>query len=483
MSQLTVKIGCIPAYRWSFTPWCAKMWEQCLRVIAAVDGVEVVAPLVTAGKLSVDEAKGGLPAGAMNTPAAGEALGEYFRRQKVDGVMVCPLDFGDERSAATAAAMAGVPTLLLATKEPPALDDAGLSRVSDSYCGTLAISAALHRRNVRFHFAGVHFPDEPAFAVEVADFVRAVSTIKALKGARLGQIGVRPEPFESVAYDESALLAKFGQTVVFRELAQVVSAAKAYADDAPEVVKALADFKAGPAAISVADSYLLMAVKLELALVEFARANRLSALAIQCWSEVQRSAGVSVCATLGRLTERGVMAACEADVLGTVAMLTAYGSARGQTVPHLIDWTIQHRDDPNRVLAWHCGNAPLCLAADRAQTALRSRRDMKGAQAPDPKDAQNGLYQFQLKSGQVTLTRLAECDNQWKMLIVRGRIIPAQESLAGTWSWVGVTDGAKLYRTLIEEGFIHHAALVHGDHVAALGQVCKFLDIRPVVVE
>ena len=97
-------------------------------------------------------------------------------------------------------------------------------------------------------------------------------------------------------------------------------------------------------------------------------------------------------------------------------------------------------------------------------------------------DGSAGLYQFQVTPGQVTFCRLAEYDGQWKMLIASGEIVPSDETLAGTWSWVEVKDHARLYRTLVEEGFIHHASMSHGDQVEVLKLACKFLDIQPVVV-
>ena len=108
---------------------------------------------------------------------------------------------------------------------------------------------------------------------------------------------------------------------------------------------------------------------------------------------------------------------------------------------------------------------------------------MTGELPVEDGDAMAGLYQFQVKPGQVTFCRLAEYDNQWKMLIATGEIIPSDETLAGTWSWVEVNDHARLYRTLVEEGFIHHASMIHGDQTRALLQACKFLDIQPVLVE
>ena len=69
------------------------------------------------------------------------------------------------------------------------------------------------------------------------------------------------------------------------------------------------------------------------------------------------------------------------------------------------------------------------------------------------------------------------------MLIATGEIIPSDDELAGTWSWVEVTDHEKLYRTLVKEGFIHHASMIHGDQRQALLQACTFLDIEPILVD
>ncbi len=69
------------------------------------------------------------------------------------------------------------------------------------------------------------------------------------------------------------------------------------------------------------------------------------------------------------------------------------------------------------------------------------------------------------------------------MLISCGEIVPSEETLAGTWAWVQVKDHPRLYRTLVEEGFIHHASMIHGNQVKALRLACKFLDIQAVVVD
>ncbi len=479
----TVKLGFVPSYRFRYTEWCQKMRDDSLAALSQLQGVQIVTPQPSPDSQTIDAAQGLTPHGMVHSLDEGEAIAGYFAAQKVDGLVLCPLDFGDERSAAKIAEKLGVPVLLYATQEPPAPDDTGLSRTSDSYCGNLSMASGLYRRKIPFYYAGLFFPDEPSFAAAAQDFVRAVAVVKGLKGARIGQVGVRPATFETVGYDEVAMIQKFGQNVIYANLSDIVAAAKELADGDEAVQAIVADYHARYKTITVSETHLRTAAKLEAALTRFWTQNRLAGMAMQCWPSIGREMGISVCTTYGRLTEKGMLTACEADILGALSMMVHYHAALGETVPHFIDWTIRHRDNPNQLLAWHCGNAPACLARNANEVALRSRRDMKGSEPVPECDPAAGLSQFQIRPGKVTFCRLAEYDNQWKMLIATGEIVPSDETLAGTWSWVEVRDHDKLYRTLVEEGFVHHASMIHGDQIQALRLACKFLGIQPVVVD
>ena len=479
--SVSVRLGFVPSYRFRWTDWTEKMRAQSIQTLAALPGVQVISPAIAPDPAA--PSPGTTCFGAVQNLDEAEVVADYFARERVDGLVLCPLDFGDERSASKIAEKLGVPVLLYATKEPPAIADAGLGRVSDSYCGNLSLAAGLHRRRIPFRFAGLFFPDEPGLVAEADVFVRAVAVAKGLRNARLGQVGVRPPAFETVAFDEVAMARKFGQNVICANLDDLVAEARDLADDDPAVQDIIADIRRTVPVITVADDYLLNAAKLEAALASFWDRSRLSALAMQCWPSIQRELGVSLCALFGRLTQRHMLTACETDILGAASMLVQYQAALGQDLPHFIDWTIQHREIPNRLLAWHCGNAPTCLARDPGEIALRSRGNMTGELTPREGDPQAGLCQFQIKPGPVTCCRLAEYDGDWKMLIARGEVVPSEETLAGTWAWVEVRDHDRLYRTLVEEGFIHHASMVHGDQVTALQRACQFLDITAITVE
>ncbi len=482
MTQIKARVGFVPSYRFGEKGWCKKLRGDILTLMGSIDGLEVVAPQPSPGDVGVDPEMGLTPHGMVHTLEEGDAVTQYFRQQKVDGLVICPLDFGDERSAVKIAESLGVPVLLFATKEPPALDGPAMARASDSYCGNLSISSGLYRRKIPFHFGGIFFPDDPELRQVLEDFTRATAVVKSLMGARIGQVGLRPAPFETVAYDEVAMITKFKQNVIHADLSDLTMRAQSYQQGDPGLQSVIAEIRQVVKSITVSNEYLENEARLELALREFWENNRLSAMAMACWPSIQKMMGISVCALYGRLTGGGMLTACETDILGALAMLTNYSAALGETLPHFIDWTIQHRDNDNLLLAWHCGNAPASLASDPQLVALRSRRDMSGDLPVIQNDEMAGLFQFQVKPGVVTFCRLAEYDNEWKMLISRGEIVPSDETLAGTWSWVQVPDHQRLYRTLVEQGFIHHASMIHGDQVEALRQACKFLAIQPIEV-
>jgi len=151
MNNIKVKIGFVPSYRFKCTPWCKKMRDDGLFAFSQLNGVEIVVPQPSPDGKSLDAENGFTPNGTINNLDEAEAMADYFIKQKIDGLIICPLDFGDERSACKVAEKVKVPVFLYATKEPPALDDSGMSRVSDSYCGNLSMASGLYRRKIPFY--------------------------------------------------------------------------------------------------------------------------------------------------------------------------------------------------------------------------------------------------------------------------------------------------------------------------------------------
>lgn len=463
-----IRIGFVPAHREPFgDDWAVRMRKRCLGVLAKVPYFEVIAPdeKLTRGGLVRDDGD------------AGKVI-RHFKTANIQGLVIGTMTFGDEVSALSiASAFEGLPLMLFGTKEGPFTADG--NRLSDSFCGTLAISSGLYRRKMPFLFAGILFPEEDIFKEKMAGFVRVCAVLDSFIGARIGLVGPRPERFETCICNEDAMMQRFKQRVVPTSLLDIMQRAKALKAASPELQKIIGAMKK-EVDLSVLDGEALKNLAgLQYALSEFAREKGLAAMGVQCWTALQEVYGISSCYAFGRLTDAGLLTACEVDVYGALTMLVQHRASLEATRPHFIDWTIQHQEKKNVFLSWHCGNAPPSLACKGCRVNLRSHSILG---KPLGKKRTVGTAEFPLRPGVVTLNRLTERDGRFKMLITRGKILPPQQDLRGSWSWVQVEDMDRLYRTLVKEGFTHHASLIHGDCTVAVSEACELLSIETVVV-
>ena len=99
MRTVTVRLGFVPSYRFRHTPWVQKMRDDSLSAFAQIQGLEVVAPQPSPEGQTPDPEMGQTADGMVHTLDEAEGIGDFFAREKVDGLILCPLDFGDERSA------------------------------------------------------------------------------------------------------------------------------------------------------------------------------------------------------------------------------------------------------------------------------------------------------------------------------------------------------------------------------------------------
>lgn len=448
---MKIVLGFVPSHRLMFKKselWAKELRNRTLRVLKEIDDLEVVAP---DEKLTGD--------GLVKSDEDAEKVIHLFKERNVDGIIIEAVDFGDEVSAALVASALSKPVLLFATKEGPFTEEG--ERISDSFCGTLSIASALYRRKIPFIWGGLVFPEEKEFTKSVENFIRTCAIVKGFLGARVGLIGPRPERFETCAFNEVPLIKTFKQRVIPVSLVELKDIEESLVSDT-EVNRIAQSIKAEAVVESGEDALLRMA-RLERSLELLAEKLKLDAMGIQCWAPLYRTFGTATCYVNGRLADKGILVACEADILGALTMLIQYLASLKKVSPFFIDWTIQHPEKENVFLAWHCGNAPPSLAAEKPKVV-------------------DGRGNFQLKPGLVTINRLIEYDGKFKMLVTTGNIIEINQKLRGTWAWVGVTELKKLYEVLLKNGFTHHASIIHGDYSKAIQDACEILGIEVVKV-
>jgi len=460
-----IRLGFVPSHCYPFDEdWAVSMRRRCVDAFKSIDSVELIVPSV-----------GLIHNGLVRDDVGAEATIDLFAQRGVQGIVIGTMTFGDEVSAASIADALDVPVLVFGTKEGPFTEDGG--QRSNSFCGTLSVTSALCRRGIPYMFMGTVWPEELAFARWVEAFARACAAVTRFLGARIGVFGSRPERLETSVINEASLLHRFRQRLVHIPLFEVFASANARPEGDHRVVATLNEMRREADCSACSEQALLKAARLELALQDYIKERQLSAAALSCSPEMQEVYGICPYLTMSRLTHGGTVISGETDVYGALTMLVQYLASLRTAVPCSIEWAAQHQELENVFLAWNCGNAPTCLAADPDAIVVREQTIM--SQMVGPERAQCAV-EFQLRPGVVTLCRLAEYDGEFKMFITRGEVIRSADDLRGSWGWVKVPDLAQLYQVLAKQGFGNRASLVHGDLAEAVEAFCQFVGIQAV---
>jgi len=460
-----IKIGFVPSHRVPFgEEWAKGMRSRCLAEMEQSPGLEVIVPdesLTENGLVrNLDEARSVL---------------DLFRKHDVAGVMVGGMTFGHETSAVgviLSGMPQGTPVLHFATKGQVAEDG---RRPSDSWCGQFMIASAMKRRGIVFEHIPTCFPEEPIFREWVSRFTRACGATQRFRGARIGQLGARPEDFESVWWDEASLQRSFKQTVVPVDLAEIFMRLDQVSAEDEDVKMIAGEIEATAQMPDEGKESVATLARFEIALKRLADEKGLDAMAVNCWNQIQLRYGICTCSVLGRLTDQGYLCACEVDVYGAASMIAAHGTGLGETSPHFIDWTELHPTQKNVWLAWHCGNAPPSLCGEGCDVCIEQHSII-------PIQPSWGTREFKLKTGPVTCCRLVEYEGRFTMFIGSGEVVDMPPVTRGSYGWVRVNDVVDWERKMVEHGIVHHGVLIHDPDVAnALMSFCKFNGIEVVL--
>jgi L-fucose isomerase-like protein len=234
----------------------------------------------------------------------------------------------------------------------------------DSFCGKFSVMDVFFQNKIKFTALKPHTvsPSSPTFAANVDHFDRVCRVVKGLKDMVVGSIGARTSAFKTVRIDELALQQN-GITMETFDLSYVFKLMEGVSErdvkTKLDYLKSLSDWSCVP---NPAQDNL---GRLGVVLDNLVRENKLDALALRCWVEMQQQLGISPCCLLGEMNERGVAAACEVDVGNAIAM-HALKLACGKPAACL-DWNNNYGDDENKCILFHCGPVPMSLMTGKGK--------------------------------------------------------------------------------------------------------------------
>ncbi len=400
--------------------------------------------------------------GAVETWPHAKACADLFsrHRDRIEGVLVCLPNFGDEKGVADTLKLAALDVPVLVQAYPDDLEKLHVARRRDAFCGKISVCNNLRQYGIRYSLTDSHtvYVSSEEFKRELLEFLSVCRVVRGMRRARVGAIGARPNAFNTTRYSEK-LLEATGISVSTLDLSEVLEGARRIPDDDPRVKQKLAEIQSYAPAPGVPNPSLVLMAKFGLIVGDWMTKLDLDASAIQCWSSLQQNYGVNCCTIMSMMSDKLMPSACEVDVAGTVAMY-ALQLASGKPSA-LVDWNNNYGSDPNKCVFFHCGNWAKAFLPDIEIGTAPILGSILGEQNT------YGALSGRTPSGPVTFARISTDDRNGRVVAYagEGRFTDDELKTFGTRAVVEVPDLQKLMRVICRRGFEHHAAM-NASHTA-----------------
>lgn len=377
-------------------------------------------------------------------------------RDEIDGIIICLPNFGEEAGIADAIRLShmDVPILIQACDDD--FDQLQLENRRDAFCGKLSVCNNLYQYGIKYSLTTRHTcpVDGEEFQQDVEKFASVCAVVKAMRTARIAQIGARVTPFRTVRYSEK-LLQKSGITVETEDFSEIFADIAELADENAIEMK-MAEIRAyGNIAYGISDEKIRKQAKLCLALDQWMEAHHCDASAIQCWDSVEANYGCAACLAMSMLGQRGFPSACESDVMGAVSML-ALLKASGKPAIYQ-DWNNNYQNEADKCINVHCCNYPAAVFQDTPEIGnLDVLATTLGS------EISFGALKGRVAPSVMTFLKVSTDDPQGKIkcYLGEGRFTNDPLTTFGGVAVCQVPNLNGLMRYLTKNGYEHHVALV-----------------------
>lgn len=389
----------------------------------------------------------------------------------LDGIIVSLPNFGDEKAVAEALRGAGVDVPVLVQAFPDELEKLDVEHRRDAFCGKISLCNNLVQYGIRFTDTTQHVesPESPYFQQDLQTFLAICRVLKGLRRARLGAVGARPSAFNTVRFSEK-ILEKHGISVETIDLSEVIAQAQSLDPAAREVQQELERLREAFSPHGIPQQALTKMACLSAVLHGWIKENSLDAIAVQCWTAIEKLYGIVPCAVMSLLSESLIPSACELDVMGALSMYTLQLAADSPAA--VMDWNNNFGDDPDKVITFHCSNFPPSFFKSCRMSYQHIIASTVG------KKNTYGTCEGRVSPGPATFFRLSSRDAEGCIAayLAEGRFT---EDEVDTFGGVGVAEIPRLrslLQLITQTGFEHHVAVVKAHVAGAVAEaVGKYL--------
>ncbi|HKF48995.1 MAG TPA: L-fucose/L-arabinose isomerase family protein [Terracidiphilus sp.] len=394
--------------------------------------------------------------GAVETWADAQKCGDLLRknRDRLDGVLVCLPNFGDEKGVADSIRLADVNVPILVQACPDDLDQFGLDRRRDAFCGKISVCNNLRQYGFKYSLTRDHTVaiSDSRFREDLKQFLQTCRVVRGLSRVRIGAVGARPNAFNTTRYSEK-LLENAGISTHTIDLSEVFGEAGRISDTDHLLKQRIEQIHAYADTSSAPPESLARMAKFSIVVDNWMDSLGLSATAIQCWSSLQKNFGVNVCTIMSMMSQRMMPSACEVDIAGVISMY-ALQLASGRPSA-LVDWNNNYGGNPDKCVLFHCGN----WATDFLPEAKMGTAPILGTTLGEENTV--GTLNGRTDSGPVTIARISTEDLAGFIgaYVAQGEFTDDPLNTFGSRAVVEVPSLPQLMHVICQHGFEHHAAM------------------------
>jgi len=403
--------------------------------------------------------------GAVETLADAHACADLFRehRDRIDGIVVTLPNFGDEKAVANTLRMAGLDVPVLVHAWPDEVDRMGLANRRDAFCGKMSVCCNLDQYGIAYSLTDLHTvdPASEAFRTDLRRFGATCRVVRGLSGARVGAVGARTGPFNTVRYSEK-ILESAGISVETVDLSEILGRAAALTPGEADLKKKLKAIRDYTDCSAVTKESLDRMARFAVVLDRWMAETEVAGTAIQCWTALEEYYGIVPCAVMSMMSEALKPSACEVDVTGLVGMLALRFAT--ETPAAIVDWNNNYGEDPEKCVLFHCSNLPKSLFAEQRMAI----QDIIAQTVGDENAA--GTIVGRLAAGPITFCRVDTDDSEGEVraYVGEGELTDDPLETFGGRGVAHIPDLQLLLQVICRLGFEHHVAIARGQVAEAV---------------
>jgi L-fucose isomerase-like protein len=395
--------------------------------------------------------------GAVETIAEGKTYAQFLEdhRGKFDGVILSLPNFGDENGASVALRDCDVPILIQAYPDEIGLMD--FSHRRDAFCGKISIADVFGQTGIKFTVWEPHtcHPSSPEFEQQLVKFAGVCNVVKHMRRMNVGSIGIRPTAFKTIRFDELALQ-KYNINVEAFDLLQLIDTMDQIDTGSEKYKQALKIVNDASDLSQVPQDKVNNMAKLYVALKQMAEDYDLQAIAIRCWSDMQKTLGITPCLINGILNSEGIPVACETDVCNAISMYALQLASEEESL--IMDWNNNFANEREKCILFHCGNVAPNLMTSKGKVISHVMLD-KGQE--ELGGIAWGCNQGRIKPGPLTYLSSKTEDGKVVFYLGEGQVTEdeIENAFFGCAGVAEIPDLQKVLLGVCKNGYRHHVSM------------------------